>query len=461
MKKFIGRTEELQALQKKFDQPGFHMAVIYGRRRLGKTALINEFIRRNSNCKTISFAAVERSEPDLIQMLGNAVLAGLSPDLTGMMKFDSFDRIFDFIAAKAKNEKVIFVIDEYPYLSQQCRYMNSLLQKYVDHEWKETNLFFILCGSLVSFMRDEVLSRTAPLHGRSDLELKLRPFSYYETAQFVPAYSYKDKAVVYGLTGGVAKYLEQFDDTITLDENIMNEFFSGSGYFTEEQIKTVITGDKSSPVAYNSILAAIASGHTKYNEIATAAGMDDISYHLKTLQEADLIEKRVSSGKPYYVIREEMLIFWFKYVSPASSLINAGHGAMYYQNVVKKDLHNFMGRVFEEMAKQYLWRNLDSELVPYFVTDITEYQSSIRESTGEIIQVEIDLLGKNGKDIVFAGECKFRNQKFDRDDLDAFLAKTKYLPAETTGIFLFSLSGFTDYVKNRKGMYFISIKDMY
>ena len=338
--------------------------------------------------------------------------------------------------------------------------MNSLLQKFVDHDWKHTNLFLILCGSLVSFMSDEVLGKDAPLHGRSNIELKLRPFDYYEAAQFVPDYSNEDKAVVYGLTNGVAKYLEQFDPALDLNTNIINQFFTGTGYFTTEQIKTIITGDKLNPVAYNTILAALASGYTKYSELSQVTGIDNLKYYLDILIESELVEKR-NSKKPYYIISDNMLNFWFRFVNRAASLINADRGKLYYMNSVQNKLHEYMGKVFEEMAKQYIYKNTGSDKIPVMVTDIVEYQNSIK-TAGEIKNIEIDLLGRNGKDNVLIGECKFKEQNFAKKDLDNFLSKISYIPAMNPAIILFSLSGFSETIINNSDKYIlVDINDMY
>jgi len=443
-RKFIGRETELTALREKYRQDGFQMAVIYGRRRIGKTTMINKFIDETGG-RAISFVAVERQEKDLLKMMGDAVMGALHPELAGMAGFESFEKIFDMVAAEGKKERIIFFIDEYPYLVAACPYMNSLIQKYVDYDWKDTEVFLILCGSLVSFMKDEVLSKSAPLHGRSTLEFRLRPFGYYETGLFFPDRTAEERAMIYGLTGGVAKYIEQIDPEKSLDENIADQFFSSTGYFTEEQIKTVITGEKQSPGVYSAILEAIANGHTAYNEIATAVGMQEISYYLKMLTKSEFIEKRVS-GHPYYVITDGMLIFWFRYVSRAASLINAGKGKLYYENVVKGRLHEFMGPVFEDMAKEYIWRNIGTDGIP-LMTEIGEYQASVKDAEGKIRQIEIDLLGKMDKKIVLAGECKFRQQKFGKADLDAFNEKIRFLPADNVTRMLFSLRGFTDAVE--------------
>ncbi|MBQ2173541.1 MAG: AAA family ATPase, partial [Alphaproteobacteria bacterium] len=322
---FRGRKTELRILDKKYKNPGFVMTVLYGRRRIGKTKLINKFIH-DHDCRSISFTAVERGETELLSMMTESVLNALSPELVGTISFNSFENLFEYIGSKAEKERLIFFIDEYPYLAKQCPYIQSILQKVIDTKWKKGKLFFVICGSLVSFMKDEVLAESAPLHGRSDLELKLRPFNYLETAEFLNNYTNEEKAICYGLTNGVAKYIEQFDTCNSLEDNIIEQFYSIGGYFSEEQIKTIITNEKQNPALYNSIISAVATGHTKNSEIASYVGVDDVTYPLKVLVKAELLEKRVAK-KPYYILNDSMIEFWFRYVNRATSLINADNGA--------------------------------------------------------------------------------------------------------------------------------------
>ena len=277
MQEFVGRKQELDTLQKRYNRTGFGMAIVYGRRRIGKTMLINEFIDRQ-NCRSIRFTAVEQNEKTLLTMMKDVVLETIAPEMSQVIDFSDFDKLFDFIGKNSTKERIVFFIDEYPYLVNQCPYIQSLLQKHIDNDWKKTNMFFIICGSLVGFMKDEVLAESAPLYGRSDLELHLHPFRYNETALFLDGYSNEEKAVVYGLTGGVAKYIRQFDTNRSLDENIIENFYSFGRYFSEELIQTVITNDRKNPALYNSIIDAIATGHTKYNEIASYLGVDDVDY---------------------------------------------------------------------------------------------------------------------------------------------------------------------------------------
>ena len=456
---FRGRKTELRILDKKYKNSGFVMTVLYGRRRIGKTKLINKFIHEH-DCKSISFTAVERGETELLSMMTESVLNALSPELVGTISFNSFENLFEYIGEKAEKERLIFFIDEYPYLAKQCPYIQSVLQKVIDTKWKNGNLFFIICGSLVSFMKDEVLAESAPLHGRSDLELKLRPFNYLETAEFLNNYTNEEKAICYGLTNGVAKYIEQFDTCNSLEDNIIEQFYSIGGYFSEEQIKTVITNEKQNPALYNSIISAVATGHTKNSEIASYVGVDDVTYPLKVLVKAELLEKRVAK-KPYYILNDSMIEFWFRYVNRATSLINADNGASYYYSSVKDHLHDFMGKIFEKMAKEYLMSHAGQDNLP-ILTDISDYQDTVLDENKKQKQIEIDLLGKNGNKILLVGECKFKNSPFDKAEYDKLMDKIKYIPANNPLICIFSLGGFSDYVsENAIGCKLITLDDMY
>ena len=205
---------------------------------------------------------------------------------------------------------------------------------------------------------------------------------------------------------------------------------------------------------------AIAKGKTKYNEIQMTTGMSDISFCLKNLIAAEIVERR-ETPKPYYVISDSMVNFYFKYVAPGVSLINSGKGKLYFEQKVKQKLHQFMGSVFEKMAKEYILGNVGTKKVPCFLTDVVEYQNSIKAGK-EIKTVEIDLLGLDGKKYVLAGECKFKSEKLDKEDLENFQEKLNYLPASNLKTMLFSLSGFTDYViENSKNMALVTLEKMY
>lgn len=273
-------------------------------------------------------------------------------------------------------------------------------------------------------------------------------------------YSPEEKAIVYGLTNGVAKYIELFNDQKTLERNIIDEYFAFGGYFTEELVKTIVANEKQNPALYNSIVSAIATGHTKNSEIASYVGMDDISYPLKMLQKAEIIEKRIGKN-PYYVLNDSMLVFWFRYVNRVISLINIGKGEKYYHESVSGQLHNFMGNVFEKICKEYLFIKSGEDGYP-MITEINNFQKTILDNTGKPKQIEIDILGTYEKDVLLIGECKFKNEKVDKETFESFLEKTRYIKSKTPLLCMFSLSGYTDYVKeNANGVILLTIDDLY
>ena len=208
------------------------------------------------------------------------------------------------------------------------------------------------------------------------------------------------------------------------------------------------------------IVSAIATGHTKNSEIASYVGMDDISYPLKMLQKAEIIEKRIGKN-PYYVLNDSMLVFWFRYVNRVISLINIGKGEKYYHESVSGQLHNFMGNVFEKICKEYLFIKSGEDGYP-MITEINNFQKTILDNTGKPKQIEIDILGTYEKDVLLIGECKFKNEKVDKETFESFLEKTRYIKSKTPLLCMFSLSGYTDYVKeNANGVILLTIDDLY
>ena len=219
---FIGREKELKTLENLYSKDGIGMTIIYGRRRIGKSTLIAEFIK---NKKAIFYTATKVGKERNIELFARQVVATLLPALDSI-KFESLESIFDFINKTIGKEKLILVIDELPYWAEKDDALLSILQKYVDSIWNDKNLKIILCGSSLSFMDNKVLSEKSPIFGRRESQIKLEAFDYLESAKFVPNYSYEDKAICYGITGGVAKYLSLINQNKSIDENIIeNEFY--------------------------------------------------------------------------------------------------------------------------------------------------------------------------------------------------------------------------------------------
>ena len=263
---FIGREKELESLQTIYEKDGFGMTVIYGRRRVGKSFLISEFIKGK---KAIFYAATKVGAERNLELFSKQVFDVLDPAYSNAT-FPNIESVLDIITSKAssKEEKLILVIDELPYWAEKDDALLSVLQKYIDTQWLDKNLMLILCGSALSFMEKKVLSEKSPIFGRRDSQLKLDAFNYKDSALFVPNYSPEDKAICYGVTGGVAKYLALFDSSKSLDENIIKLFFNTDGYLFDET-KNLLTQEFSDVTLVNNIIEQVASGETALNIIAT------------------------------------------------------------------------------------------------------------------------------------------------------------------------------------------------
>ena len=251
---FIGRERELASLKEFYDKDGIGMTVIYGRRRIGKSTLITEFVKDK---KTIFYTATKVGKNRNLELFSKQVVDLLMPGLVDVC-FNTTEAVFDFIDKNIGDEKVVLVIDELPYWAERDDALLSILQKYIDRVWNDKNLKIILCGSALSFMEKKVLSEKSPLFGRRDSQIKLEAFNYLDAAKFVPDYSNEDKAVCYGITGGVAKYLSMIDPEKSIDENIVRLFFRTDGYLYDET-RNLLTQEFSDISIVNNIVEQIAS----------------------------------------------------------------------------------------------------------------------------------------------------------------------------------------------------------
>lgn len=168
---FVGRRRELASMERLYRQGGFQMTVMYGRRRVGKSTLLKQFIQGK---KAIYFTAVRSSAQRNLERLGQRVMEVLAPQMTNL-HFPSYEEVFAFLGQQCRDERIVFIIDEFPYLAEQDPSLLSLLQSYIDSEWQAGQMYFILCGSSVSFMEDEVLSQKSPLFGRRTSQIRLPP----------------------------------------------------------------------------------------------------------------------------------------------------------------------------------------------------------------------------------------------------------------------------------------------
>ena len=206
MSRFYCRDEELRKLNKRYENGKFECVVIYGRRRVGKTALINEFCKDKP---TIFFSALNTTGKENLEALSKAIMSFERPNAESSPEFTTYDAALDELTALSKEQRIVFVIDEYPYLAKAKPAISAMLQHIIDHKWTDSKMYLILCGSSMSFMESQVLGKESPLYGRRTAQFKIMPLDYKETAVFHPNLSEEDNALIYGITGGVPHYINK------------------------------------------------------------------------------------------------------------------------------------------------------------------------------------------------------------------------------------------------------------
>ena len=470
---FIGREKELSYLNEFYEKDGIGMTVIYGRRRIGKSTLIAEFVKDK---KTIFYTAIKVGKERNLELFSEQVTEMFLPGVEGI-NFTTVEAVFDFIAKNISGEKTVLVIDELPYWAEKDEGLLSILQKYIDTIWQDKNLKIILCGSALSFMESKVLSEKSPLFGRRDSQIKLEAFDYLDSAKFVPKYSYKDKALCYGITGGVAKYLSMIDPTKSIDKNIIRLFFRTDGYLYDET-RNLLTQEFSDITLVNNIIEQVASGKNTVNSIANGIGEKEptVLYSLEKLISVGLIEKKrciteeKNKKKSQYVLKDSMFKFWYTFIPKATSVIEMGQGELYYTKVVKPFLHFFMGTVFEDMCRYYTLQHGILGEFDCFITSVGSWWGTETivnddgKKMGQSADIDVVALSEiENKAVV--GECKFKNEKLDRRVYETLLRRSNVLSSKytITKYMLFSLSGYTkwfDDLKDNRAIR-ISLDDMY
>ncbi len=419
----------------------FEFGVIYGRRRVGKTFLINEFIKDK---RAISFTGVESDERQNPENLSLSV-AEYGSSIAPSAVFSSFQSALEHVFNLSVKERIIMVIDEYPYIARSSKSLQSTLQLLIDKYKEKSKLFLIICGSSLSYMTDNVLAYKSPLYGRRTLQLKVEPFDFFSSTLFFKNYSNEEKAVLYGILGGTPQYLREVDDSISLEENIKRIYLKPSSFLFEEPLN-LLKQEEREPAEYNAVITAIATGCSKLNEIASRISEETgkTSMYVKNLVGLGIVKKETPYGekserKTIYSIEDNMFRFWYKFIFNNRSLITRGAGSLVYK-IIENELSSYMGPVFEEISKQYLWKLLLAGRSPVFFRDLGRWWgTNARTHKSE----EVDILGRDGDSLLIA-ECKWNNQKVEKNVLETLIERGSMFPQNDKHFFLFSKAGFTE-----------------
>ena len=438
---FIGRDKELDALDRLYKSDKFEFAVIYGRRRVGKTALINHFI---DGKKAIYFMGVESNEKQNLENFSKSIIE-FSSGIQTETSFSSYQAALEYTFRLAESERVILAIDEYPYVARASKSLASTLQMLIDKHKDNSKLMLILCGSSMSYMEDHVLAYKAPLYGRRTAQMKILPFDFDECCTYLSGSSEEDKAYIYGIVGGTPQYLLQINDKLSVEDNIKNTYLNPMSFLYEEPLN-LLKQEVREPAIYNAIITAVATGYSRMSEISAKVGESTTvcSGYLKNLIDLGIIRKETPYGekaskKTIYSIEDNMFYFWYRFVPDNASAIARGAENLVYKKI-KSELNDYMGRVFEEICKQYLWKLLLEGQMPIEFTSLGRWWGNDPRKKA---QTEIDIMGEQDSNSAVFAECKWRNENVDLDVLETLIDRSGLFHYTKVHYFLFSKTGFT------------------
>jgi len=371
---FIGRERESGVLAELYDSGQAEMFVLYGRRRVGKTELLQQFC---SNRRAVYFLAAQVRDKDNLRGFRDALREGLDDPLLDGVEFPDWSAALSFAAERTGDERLVLVLDEFPYLCESSKGLPSQVQQFWDTKGKHSQLMLVLCGSQVSFMEKEVLAERSPLFGRRTGQKRLSPLEPRDTLAFFDRWSVEQRILGYSILGGMPAYLRRFDDSRSLEENLLRDVLRPEGYLFDE-VQFLLRSELTNPTTYNSILAAVARGAERVGDIALGVGVDSTTAnkYLHVLRELQLVEREIPitdpdplrSRKGRYRVADRFIAFHFRHLQPNLSLVHAGRGARVYKEFIEPDLE----RLFDDARVDFILSHLRREAAECLDDEVLE-----------------------------------------------------------------------------------------
>ncbi|MBI4864632.1 MAG: ATP-binding protein [Candidatus Riflebacteria bacterium] len=438
MNDFVDRRDELEALRKAFEAPGASLFILYGRRRLGKTALLREFA---SSLPGVYYVADRLTEADNLRFLSAAMAESLREPSLALAEYPDWYALlaaYDRVRPRAKS---YLVIDEYQYLAQGQPAISSILQKWWDTGQKHRNMLLVLCGSVTSLMYKETLSSSSPLYGRRTGQWLLEPLRHRDIVRFFPHLDAEELISMWALVGGVPHYARLAGPCGRFETALRELVLSRDGPLFAEA-KYLLQEEVSAPNVYGSLLHAIGSGVSRVSELGSRLRLpaSHLTRYLTALRELRIVarevpiteEDPVKSKRGTYHLVDPFLRLWFGCVAPFESLLEFGRIDEARRGMQSR-LDGHMAWAFERICRQYV-ENRSHEIGG---VRIGRYW----DRNVELDVVAVDEAGRP----VLAGECKWSSRPATRDDLLLLQKKVQQIWPEHAArvrLAFFSRSGF-------------------
>ena len=456
---FIGRTQELKKLSKVINNDSQQFALIYGRRRVGKSELVKQALKQ-CDAKAVYYECKQVSEASNTASLGDILSETMNLPKLG---YTSIEALLKYIFELSEQEKIVLVLDEYPYLKRDVKGMDSILQALLDTYKDRSHLTLIILGSFVETMKS-LLEHKNPLYGRADLTIDLKQMDYYESAAFYPDFSDEDKVRIYAVFGGIPYYNRLIDDSMSVKDNII-ELIAAPGARLENEVAMYLNAEISKITNANEVFEALAAGFTRYSDILSQSHVSSgptLVDVLDKLIKMELVGKVTPINDPgnkkkaAYVIVDNFSQFYYRFIFKFSSQMKIMDPGVFYDKYIAADLDAaYVPRRFEDICRQYLIRQNKAGNIDPVMEKMGKYyyDDPINHTNGEF-----DIVTEDERGYAFY-EVKFKKDPVTEQDIQTEIEQVKRTGLNCCKYAFISRSGFAG--KKIDGVEYIELKSLY
>ena len=456
---FFGRTRELRTLSK-FFHSNDNLAVVYGRRRIGKSELIKRALQESKipslyhECKGTS---VERNMEDLLRM------ANVELGLSGY-DMKTLESVLRWLFEQAADRDMVLVLDEYPYLRDLLKGCDSVLQAMLDHYRDSSRLKIILCGSYIDVMKG-LIDYKSPLYGRTSVMLHLKPMDYLDAANFYPGFSNADKVRLYSVFGGVPFYIKNIDPSLSVEENILELIVD-----EDARLRTEIEIRQPSEISKINnairVFEAMTLGAAKFSDILAESHVSSsptLADTLNKLIEMGLITKQTpineegNKRRTFYSIADNLTNFYYRFVFRNLSMTRIIMSNIFYDRFIREEFETqYVPHIFESICCEFLIRRnlLGLNKQPFFKIGKYYYDLPKERRNGEFDVVTFDDLG------YISYEAKFKIHPMSKAQIEQEIAQVQASPLLANRFGFISRSGFEG-VTPRENLMLFTLDDLY
>lgn len=451
----LGRGAELEQLNHYYDREGSQIVVVYGQKHIGKTALVKEFVKDKHASFYVARACSEKEQVyQWSRELGTK---------DSMQPHTSFDSIF-MALTENDAEKSVLVVEEFQNTVKAGPAFMKELTTFINREWENREVLVLLCTSSVGWVENSMLKKIGEAAYELSGLLKIKELRFRDCAAFFPNYTKEQCIEIYAVLGGLPGMWACFDDTLTVKENIIRTILKRNGSLCHDG-ERLLTEDLREPAVYNTILASIAEGRHKLNDLHLHTGFSraKISVYLKNLMELELVEKVFSFDtegydnvqKGIYRISNRFTHFYFKFIYPHLSSLEFMDEEAFYASFIAPELKSYVAEYFIDVCKEHLEDMNEAGELPFIYDRAGEWIGKVGT---------IDIVAQNEENNTLLVHCNYDKPMMPYEEYEKLLYCAKKAKLEAEYVYLYSVGNFDEKLsleaRVKENLTLVSLKEL-